>query len=105
MSTVKYPYIIMNNKKVEDDSIDEVIDEVIVTIAFDFNTILGRGVIRSLDRSGMAVFVSAGLFIAFATHICLLRIILFTKYVLFFILSLNIGPLPPTIHRGLEWPL
>ena len=70
VSTVKHSYIIENNNTVEDDSIDEVIDEAMVDNAFDFNTILGRGIIRSLDRSRMVVFMSAGLFIAFSTHIC-----------------------------------
>ena len=43
----------------------------------------------------MVVFVSAGLFIAFSTHICSLSMILFTKYVLFLIISLG-------IHSGAE---
>jgi len=86
VSRVKYPYIIRNNSMVEDNSIDKVIDETMVDDSFDFNTILGRGVIRFLDRLRMVVFMSAGLFIAFPIHICLLRKILFPRYVFFIIL-------------------
>ena len=70
VSTVKHPYIIKNNNTIEDNIADKVIDEAMVDNAFDFNTILGRGVICSLDGSRMVVFVSAGLFIAFCNHIC-----------------------------------
>ena len=87
VSTVKYSYIISDNNTVEEYITEEIIDEAIGDNAFDFNTILGRGFIHSLDGLRMVVFVSAGLFIAFATHICLLRMILFPKYVLFLIIS------------------
>ena len=90
VSTVKYPYIIENNNIIEENIADEVIDGEMVDNAFDFNTTWGRGVICSLDRSRMVVFVSAGLFIAFSMHICILSMILLQKYVLFLIISLGI---------------
>ena len=70
VSTVKVPYIIENNNAMEDDKEDKVIVEARVDNALDFNTVWGRGVIRSLNRSRMVVFASTGLFIAFCFHIC-----------------------------------
>merc|ERR1712240_445698 len=55
VSTANYSYIIGNNNTVENNITDKVIDEAMFDKAFDFNPILGRGVIGSLDRSRMVV--------------------------------------------------
>ena len=83
ISTVKIPHIILNSDTIEDNKADKVMIEAKVDNACVLNTIWGRGVYCSLDKSRMVEFASTGLFIVFGFHLCSLIMILFCFFIIF----------------------